>query len=104
MPLARSYAYCSDTGYCEQIIPYITEVGLLYHEATFMQDLASAAADKLHSTAMEAAAIALKARARKLLVGHFSARYEDVEPLVAEARTIFPETYPAEEGSVINIF
>lgn len=100
---ARSYAYCSDTGYSEQIIPYIREVGLLYHEATFMQNLAAVAADKFHSTAMEAASIAMQARVKKLLIGHFSARYEDVEPLLAEARSVFAETYAAEEGIVLNI-
>jgi ribonuclease Z len=99
----RSYAYCSDTSYSEQIIPYIQEVGLLYHEATFMHDLAAAAADKFHSTAIEAATIAAKAKVRKLLIGHFSARYEDVGPLLAEARSVFPETYPAEEGIVLDI-
>ncbi len=101
--VARSYAYCSDTAYSEEIIPYVQEVGLLYHEATFMQALAAAAADKFHSTAMEAANIASLAGVKKLLVGHFSARYEDIGPLLAEARTIFRETYPAEEGIVINI-
>jgi ribonuclease Z len=100
---ARSYAWCSDTAYDESIIPYIQEVGILYHEATFMQDKAAIAADKLHSTAMEAATIALKARVEKLVIGHFSARYEDLEPLLAEARTIFPETVIAEEGSVFRI-
>ena len=99
----RSYAYCSDTAYYEEIVPFIREVGLLYHEATFMQDLAAAAADKFHSTAMEAAAIAQKAGVKKLLIGHFSARYEDIGPLLAEARSIFPETYAAEEGILINI-
>ncbi len=103
VPEARSYAYCSDTGYSESIIPFIQEVGLLYHEATFMQALADAAAGKLHSTAMEAATIAAKARVKKLIVGHFSARYEDVGPLLAEARAVFPETYPAEEGIILNI-
>ena len=100
---ARSYAYCSDTAFSETIIPYVQEVGLLYHEATFMQDMAAVAREKLHSTAMEAAAIAAGARVKKLLIGHFSARYEDVSPLLAEARSIFPETYAAEEGFLLNI-
>jgi ribonuclease Z len=100
---ARSYAYCSDTAYNENMIPYIGGVGLLYHEATFMQNLASAAAEKFHSTAMEAATIADKAQVKKLLIGHFSARYDDTGPLLAEAREIFPETYPAEEGIAIQI-
>jgi ribonuclease Z len=103
VPEARSYAYCSDTGYYESIIPFIQHIGLLYHETTFMQDLAAVAADKLHSTAREAATIAAKAQVKKLLVGHFSARYEDIVPLLAEARSVFPETYPAEEGVIINI-
>jgi len=99
----RSYAYCSDTGYSEDIIPFIRNSGLLYHEATFLQDLAAVAAEKLHSTAMEAATIALKAHVRKLLIGHFSARYEDTGQLLAEARSVFPETYAAEEGVILNI-
>jgi len=103
VPASRSYAYCSDTGYSETIIPYIREVGLLYHEATFMEELAAAAADKLHSTAIEAATIAAKARVKKLIIGHFSARYEETAGLVAEARTVFPETYPAEEGLRVDI-
>jgi ribonuclease Z len=68
-----------------------------------MQDLAATAADKLHSTAIEAATIAAKAHVKKLLVGHFSARYEELGPLLDEARSVFPETYPAEEGIPINI-
>jgi ribonuclease Z len=100
---ARSYAYCSDTAYSEQIIPFIREVSLLYHEATFMQDLAASAADKLHSTTMEAATIAAKASVKKLLIGHFSARYEDIGLLLAEARSVFAETYPAEEGVILDI-
>jgi ribonuclease Z len=99
----RSYAYCSDTGYTESIVPFIQEVSLLYHEATFMQDLAAAAAAKGHSTAIEAASIAAKARVKKLMIGHFSARYEDIGPLLEEARKVFPETFAAEEGIPIII-
>jgi ribonuclease Z len=103
VPVARSYAYCSDTGYSEEIIPFITGVDLLYHEATFMQDKAIVAREKLHATAIEAATIASKAQVKKLLIGHFSARYEDIGPLLAEARSVFPETYAAEEGAVLAI-
>ena len=76
---------------------------MLYHEATFMQNLASVAEEKLHATAMEAASVAVKARVKKLLIGHFSARYEDIGPLLAEARLVYPETYAAEEGLLLNI-
>jgi ribonuclease Z len=103
VPVARSYAYCSDTGYFEDIIPWVKEVGLLYHETTFMQALAANAAGKLHATASEAATIASMAHVKKLLIGHFSARYEDIGPLLAEARAVFPETYPAEEGTILDI-
>jgi ribonuclease Z len=99
----RSYAYCSDTVYTETIVPFVKEVGLLYHEATFMQALAAVAAEKYHSTAKQAATIASKARVKKLLIGHFSARYEDVSDLLAEARSVFPETYTAEEGISVDI-
>jgi ribonuclease Z len=100
---ARSYAYCSDTGYDESIVPFIHGVDLLYHEATFMQKLAAVASEKFHSTAMDAAKIALKADAKRLLIGHFSARYEDLAPMLAEARSIFPETSLAEEGVAISL-
>jgi ribonuclease Z len=103
VPEARSYAYCSDTAYDESIIPHIHGVQLLYHESTFMEDLALVAAEKLHSTAKEAALIASKAGVRQLLLGHFSARYENLEPLLAEAKSIFPETILPEEGKPINL-
>lgn len=103
IPVPRSFAYCSDTGYSEAIVPCIKNVGLLYHEATFMHDRAAAAAEKLHSTALEAATIAAKAEVGKLLLGHFSARYEDLDPLVAEARSVFAESYAAEEGKTYRL-
>ena len=99
----RSYAYCSDTAYDEQIVPFIEGVSLLYHETTFMLDKAAIAADKLHATAHDAATIAGKAKVKKLIIGHFSARYEDIGPLLAEARSVFPETYAAAEGEVMAI-
>lgn len=97
----RSYAYCSDTAYNENIIPDILGVNLLYHEATFMQNMAGAAAEKMHSTTVEAAEIAKKSHVKKLVIGHFSARYDDLLPLLAEAREVFPETILAEDGITI---
>ncbi|MFH1160788.1 MAG: ribonuclease Z [bacterium] len=99
----RAYAYCSDTAYDERIIKYIREVDLLYHEATFLQDMAGAAREKLHSTTLEAATIALKGRVKKLLIGHFSARYDDLQPLLEEARSVFPETWLAEDGTTFKL-
>lgn len=102
-PMPRTYAYCSDTSYTEDFIPYIKGCDLLYHEATFMQDMAKDAQQKFHSTTVEAATIAKKAQVKKLLIGHFSARYEDLQPLLDEARSIFRETYLAEDGEIFQI-
>lgn len=102
-PKPRSYAYCSDTKYFEPIIPHIAKADLLYHEATFMKDKAANAAEKFHSTTTDAATIAKKAKVKKLLIGHFSARYDDLKPMLEEAKTIFPNTYLAEEGKTFDI-
>jgi ribonuclease Z len=99
----RSFAYCGDTAYCEDIIPNIYGVSLLYHEATFMNELAQVANEKFHSTAREAATIAQKAAVQKLVIGHFSARYESLEPLLEEAREVFPGAILAVEGQKIEL-
>ena len=99
----RSYAYCSDTAYSEDIIPFIHGADLLYHEATFLHDMAAVAHDKMHSTALEAATIAAKAQVKKLMIGHFSARYDDLQPLLDEAISVFPETILATDGEHIEI-
>ncbi len=99
----RSFAYTGDTAFCENIIPHIAGVSMLYHEATFMQELAGAAREKFHSTAIEAATIALRSGAGKLILGHFSARYDNLDPLLDEARSVFPESYLAFEGETIPI-
>jgi len=98
----RSYAYCSDTAYDEKIIPFIRGVDLLYHEATFDDSLAALAAEKFHSTARQAATIAAKAGAKKLLLGHFSARFRDADTmlLLEEARQVFPHTFLSRQGEV----
>ncbi|CAM3332946.1 ribonuclease Z [Rhodothermus bifroesti] len=93
----RTFAYVADTRPCEAGIRLAEGVDLLYHEATFCQAQHRLAVERGHSTAREAAEVALQAGARRLLLGHFSARYEDPMPLVEEARSIFPETEAAEE-------
>ena len=99
----RSYAYCSDTAYTEDILPFIQECDLLYHETTFMQNKAENAREKQHSTTIEAATLAKKAHVKKLLIGHFSARYDDLQPLLDEAKSVFPETILAEDGITVTI-
>lgn len=102
-PEARSYAYCTDTAYHEEIIPIIKNCDLLYHEATFTEERAEDARAKYHSTAREAATIALKSNAKKLVIGHFSARYNDPAELLNEARQVFPETIAAGDGLHIEL-
>lgn len=99
----RSYAYCSDTAYDKSIIPLIKGADLLFHEATFAEDFAKVAEDKQHSTAKQAAMIAAGAGVGKLLIGHFSNRYDDPDVLVQESRSIFQETYAAEEGKTYRV-
>jgi len=99
---SRSLAYCSDTAYHEDIIPIIQGVDLLYHEATFMEDLSDRAHETNHSTTIEAGRIAHKAKVKKLIIGHFSARYADLEPLLEETKTVFENSYLAIEGETYN--
>ena len=95
---ARSYAYCADTKYDEKIIPFIKDVDVLYHESTFLEELKNKASKTNHSTANQAAEIALSANSKMLILGHFSARYDNVEKFVQEASIIFKNTVAAYDG------
>ena len=97
-----TYAYCSDTAYAEKIIPLIAGVDLLYHEATFVQSEERRAKTTMHSTAAQAATIASKANVGKLLLGHFSARYNNQQILLKEAKPIFENTLLAEDMKVFE--
>lgn len=98
-----SYAFCSDTRYLESIIPIIKNVDVLYHESTFLHDLKKMADYTGHSTALEAAKIARKANVKKLILGHFSNRYNDLSVFLNEACEIFPETYLPEQLEAVKI-
>jgi ribonuclease Z len=100
---ARSYAYCSDTAYQRSIIPQIKGVDLLFHESTFAQSDAARAKETFHTTASQAAEIARDAEAKQLVIGHFSARYEDESILLKEAQAIYPNTLLAKENQRIII-
>lgn len=102
-PSPRSYAYCSDTGYFKKLSTYVGGVDLLYHEATFGSEHAALARQTGHSTASQAATIARDANVRRLIIGHFSARYRTPDQLEAEARVIFPATEAAREGQCYEI-
>jgi ribonuclease Z len=94
----KSYAYCSDTAYTERIIPIIEGVDVLFHEATFGQAEAFRTKETLHSTAIQAAIIAQKAKVKQLIIGHYSARYATVDHLLQEAQTEFSNTLLSYDG------
>jgi ribonuclease Z len=93
-----SYAFCSDTVYDESIIPLIKEVDVLYHESTFLESEEPLAGKTMHSTAKEAATIALKANVKQLVLGHYSTRYANIDLFKEEAETIFPNVLLADDG------
>lgn len=100
---ARSYAYCSDTAYKPDLLPYLEGVTLLYHEATFGEDRAKRAEETRHSTARQAALMARESHVGQLIIGHYSAHYQDESILLNEARQVFPNTLAAMEGMVLKL-
>lgn len=99
----RSYAYCSDTIYMPSVAEQVRGVDLLFHEATFAEEDAPRAKETFHTTASQAAQIARDAGVKRLLIGHFSARYEDEAKLLQEAQALFPETQLARETLCVQI-
>lgn len=102
-PKPRSYAFCTDTLAKEKTVNYIKNVDLLYHEATYDKSNKELAKKTGHSTSIEAAEIAKKAKVKKLIMGHFSPRYKDILKLEDEAKNIFPDTVAVNDGDVFNI-
>ena len=99
----RSYAYCSDTLYQRSILPQIKGVDLLFHEATFMHEDAARAKETFHTTTLQAAEIARDAEVKQLVIGHFSARYENEALLLEETQSLFPNTLLAKENLRITL-
>lgn len=100
---SRSYAYCSDTAPCRFGCGVLDGVDLLYHEATFAESEKERAAQTFHSTARQAAQAAKDAGVKRLLIGHYSSRYDTADVQLDEAREIFPDTIAAKEGEIIII-
>lgn len=99
----KSYAYCADTIYDETLAEKINKVDLLYHETTYLKDQHERAATRFHCTTVQAAAIAKKAAVQKLIIGHFSSKYELLDQFLAEAKEVFEETELALEGACYKI-
>jgi len=99
----KSYAYCSDTQYNERYFEQIKNVSLLYHESTFLHDMLERAQSTYHTTALQAAQVALKTGVERLLLGHFSARYKTLNEILEEAQSVFPDSELAVEGKTFII-
>lgn len=101
---SRTYAYCSDTAFDSGFIDQIRGIDMLYHEATFLEEDLAKALETKHSTARQAATIARQAEVNTLLLGHFSARYKDLSPILDEAKAVFPNSRLALEGEEFLIY
>ena len=99
----KSYAYCADTIYDPALALKVKNVNLLYHEATYLHELQERAASRFHSTAKQAACIAKRSETMRLLIGHFSSKYEELDDFLAEAKTVFDNTDLAIEGVTFRI-
>ncbi|WP_422859445.1 ribonuclease Z [Flagellimonas sp. S174] len=102
-PKTKSYAFCSDTKYNEDILPLIKDVDTLYHESTFLESEAHLCEKTKHSTAKQAAQMAKKSNAGKLILGHFSTRYPSIQLFREEAQTIFPNSELADDGKSFEL-
>ena len=100
---AKRYAYCADTIFDKDLVPKIKEVDVLYHEATYLKDLEERAASRYHSTTHQAAAIAKLGDVKKLIIGHFSSKYETVDDFLKEAKEVFENTELGLEGICYRI-
>jgi len=102
-PSPKTYAYCADTIFTDSFVKYIQGADTVYHECTYMEKDADKATARFHSTAKQAAQIAKQAGAQKLLLGHYSSKYRDVEPFAEEAKEIFANVHASMEGMTYDV-
>ena len=102
-PRGKFYAFCADTKYFEPMIEHIKDADMIYHETTYLDNLRERAENRFHSTSKQAALIAQKANVKKLLIGHFSSKYDTLEEFEMEAREVFPNTELALEGVAYKV-
>lgn len=100
---ARSYAYCTDTAPFPELPSWVAGADILYHEATYPQEFSAKAEQYLHSTTLDAARCAAQAGVGKLLIGHYSSRVKEISRFEEESRTLFAETFAANDGDVFEI-
>lgn len=99
----KKYAFCADTRYDERIIEHIRDFDMIYHETTYLDNFQEQAYNRFHSTTRQAGRLALKAGVKRLLIGHFSSKYSELEPFVQETREVFPATELAVEGQTYEL-
>lgn len=97
-PAGKRYVYCADTIYDTGLLPWLQGAEMIYHETTYLHDLQERAAERYHSTSVQAASLAAAAGAGKLLIGHFSSKYTELQPFLDESKPVFAATEIAEEG------
>ena len=102
-PPSKSYAYISDTKYLPELAEKLKGIDLLYHEATFLNDKLERAQETYHTTALQAGVMASKSEVKRLIIGHFSARYKNLYPLLEEARLEFENSTLAIEGDIFKV-
>ena len=102
-PKSKTYAFCADTKYNEAMIEHIKDADMIYHETTYLDNLRERASDRFHSTTKQAALIAQKANVKRLLIGHFSSKYDTLEEFEQEAKEVFPNTELALEGVAYKV-
>ena len=99
----KKYAFCADTLFTTSFLEAITGCDTMYHESTYLEIDESKAAIRFHSTAKQAAQLAILAKTKKLLLGHYSSKYRDVRVFEEEARSIFPNTFATIEGVTYEV-
>lgn len=102
-PEPKSYAFCSDTRYNEELVPLIENTTALYHESTFLESELRLCQKTKHSTARQAASIAKKAKVGTLILGHYSTRYKTIELFKEEAQQIFKNVKLADDGKIFDL-
>ena len=99
----RAYSYCSDTVYDRDLIPFVKDSTLMYHETTYLDDMKHLARERMHSTLSEAIEIAKSAEVDRLVIGHYSSRYRDISVFLNKGKPLFENLLLGEEGRVYQV-